>query len=116
MTIVNATDVGLDLDRLAEPRRPPDVFILVGIADAWSMFEHARAFLGLAPCPECHGRPLGRLEYCLACDRAGIDLLGLELPGLAVDSHPDQAWLEEREKRRARGGTRWRGRGQAKGA
>lgn len=107
MRLINATDLRLDLDQWPEVRYP-QTFILLGIGRAWSMYEIAEALLGIKPCPECGGRPLGPRCYCLLCDRSGLDGR-VELPGLQVDSCPNQEWIAEMEQQRARGHTRWRG-------
>lgn len=95
---VDATSTGVPLDSLprsySRPRltrvgdeqlRPDghDWIYLAGV-NAWSMIAHARAAIGVDPCPVCGGHPR-RLAYCLACDRCGMDaLIGTHWPGKPV--------------------------------
>jgi hypothetical protein len=66
---------------------------LVGCT-AWVMADHAAAFLGLAPCPICQGRPLAPKVYCTGCDRTGLDGK-YHFPGLNVDECPNEDWCDE---------------------
>jgi hypothetical protein len=59
----------------------------------WTMEEHGYARLGLAPCPVCEGKTLGRKVYCLGCDRTGLDGK-VTFPGLGVDEASDPDWDE----------------------
>lgn len=51
----------------------------------WSMAEHARAMMGVAPCPVCGGGELRLSAYCLGCDSTGADgVIAGRFPGLPV--------------------------------
>jgi hypothetical protein len=60
-----------------------DWIFLAGV-NAWSMIDHARAAIGIDPCPVCGGHPR-RLAYCLGCDRCGMDrAVGNRWPGKPI--------------------------------
>jgi hypothetical protein len=94
--IVNATDCGVDMDDFEAPAPSPGDLGWVFLAGClpWSMIDHARAFLGEAPCPVCRGGDLARSRYCLACDRTGRDGR-INFGGLPVGSCPDPDWKAE---------------------
>lgn len=46
------------------------------------------------PCPECSGRDLGPLAYCIVCDRAGSDRLIEELSAVVAPLVPDLATIK----------------------
>jgi hypothetical protein len=50
------------------PRQPPFPRIFYGLGSAWDSSPVAPAV-----CPDCSGRSLTRIEYCLRCDRWGFD-------------------------------------------
>ena len=90
MSVINATDLRIDFDSTSD-RRAAETFILIGADGPWTMTEAAAAFLGMSPCTGCQGRKLRRKEYCLMCDRSGIDGV-VVMPGLDVDQAPDPEW------------------------
>ena len=55
---------------------------------ATDIVGHALAVAGFEACPICHGRDLAPKQYCLGCDRCGLD--GVEFPGLKVDEARDR--------------------------
>jgi hypothetical protein len=62
-----------------------DWIYLAGV-NAWSMIAHARAAIGVDPCPVCGGHPR-KLAYCLGCDATGMDrAIGNRWPGKPVGS------------------------------
>lgn len=62
-----------------------DWIYLAGLVP-WSMIAHARAAIGIDPCPVCGGHPR-KLAYCLQCDRTGMDhIIGGRWPGKPVGS------------------------------
>jgi hypothetical protein len=88
---INATDLKHDLASFPDDRYASGFVFLVGIGP-WSMSEaFASTVLKVVPCHVCRGRRLKRNEYCLGCDRTGIDGL-CSLPGLDVDEAPDEEW------------------------
>lgn len=90
MFIINATDLGVDMDDFEAPGDLTGWVFLYGL-NPWSMFEHAEARLGLAPCPVCDGGSPRRRCYCLGCDRTGLDGK-VAFPGLEVDEASDPDW------------------------
>jgi hypothetical protein len=68
-----------------EHMRPADHdWIYLEGRPGWSMIEHARAAIGVDPCPVCGGHPR-KLAYCLSCDRTGMDrAIGNRWPGKPV--------------------------------
>lgn len=84
------TDLKIDPGRIIDTRPGPDWIFLEG-CEAWIMSAHAAAFLGLGPCPVCHGGELRRKHYCSGCDRTGLDGLAT-FPGLDVDECPNPDW------------------------
>jgi hypothetical protein len=94
-----ATDLGISLDRLADPRPAPgNPFVLIEGCGPWSALDHVDAGVAEAdhlaagpewmPCPLCGGGRLRRSHYCLGCDRSGLDGR-VVWPGLGVDEAPD---------------------------
>lgn len=87
MKIRTATDLGIDLDRIAARRVPREWVYLDGCAP-WEAAEHDAVHEGAAPCPVCGGLPLAPSRYCAYCDRAGLDGQAT-YPGYPVDYAPD---------------------------
>jgi hypothetical protein len=90
--IANATDLRLNLDRIAAPRDESDFIFLEGIGPQdWEgcIESHLPRH-----CPVCGGNPLPLNRYCARCDRTGVDGR-VTLPGLAVGSCLDPTWHAE---------------------
>jgi hypothetical protein len=85
--IRNATELGLDLAQVVDPRS--DGFRLLAGCRPWEAYDHHLAYLDLGACPICGGVPTRGVEYCLGCDQSGIDGL-VELPGYAIDEAPNE--------------------------
>jgi hypothetical protein len=88
----NATDLGINLDRIADNRAPSQWIYLEGI-ETWQRLKADRYRAGVDRCQVCGRyktskpvRPASR--YCLACDSAGLDGVA-RYPGLDVDSAPN---------------------------
>lgn len=94
--IRNATDLGVDLDRVADrPRAPSFGLFLEGSGPwDWEAWDHEGTRARRWPCAVCGGGPLRRTWYCPACDRAGTDGRVL-YPGLPVGSHLNEDWEAE---------------------
>lgn len=95
--IRNATDAGIDLDRVAvvpaTPRGPAFLVVMEGSGpwdwEAWQ--DEVRAKVGPEGCPVCWGRRLPRSWMCLRCNRMGTDGK-VSYPGLPVGKYPDPDW------------------------
>lgn len=97
--IRNATDLDLDLDRIAvvpaTPRGPRFSVVLEGSGPwCWEQWDHAGTRRKEWPCAVCGGGALPRTWYCAACDRAGTDGR-MTYPGLPVGRYLDPDWEAE---------------------
>lgn len=90
-----ATDLGIDLDRIAvvpaTPRGPRFLVMLEGSGPwDWEAWEGNNP----VPCPVCQGRRLPRSWMCLRCNRMGTDGQ-VSYPGLPVGQYLDPQWVAE---------------------
>lgn len=99
--IRNATDLGLDLDRIAARRVPRDWMYIDGV-EPWSMADEALYRAGLARCKGCgrhrdDGPVSPASRYCGRCDSAGLDGR-VNYPGEEVGSRIDPDYPAEPTK------------------
>jgi len=102
-----------ELVRAGDEQLRPDGHDWIYLAgfNAWTMIEHAKAALGIDPCPVCGGHPR-RLAYCMGCDRCGMDsAVGHRWPGKPVGS----AMRDDETAKSYRGQPKYMGTGAVKG-